>query len=523
MSTSEGDPNRRLLPAWRSLIDNSAIRETASLNAPKPHEFDERFLQEKLIEWENIKASADSVNLKAMAIGIAADIVSTALATNKIDAGTEPADFLLKSTTTATLHTKSIAKRLKGSFETNDSTTVTSSVEQLIDIQQDAKQRVRLLRKQSHESPRNAFLWTDLSLAYITLGHKEQAFKAMQNALSLLPNHRAVLRVASRMFVHIGEIDRAHALLRTNEQTIYDPWLIAAEISTAQLAGRNSKLITKAQQMIKSERYALRHLSELAGALATQNLFSGNLKYARQLFRTSLVDPTDSAIAQVGWAARRDSAIRIPKDTLATRNAAEGKTWHAMLEGKWREAVSHSLDWALSEPFSARPVIHASFVLVTLLSDFKTGEDILRFGLQANSGDQTLLNNLVVALAYQGELAKAQVVFGKIKAPFQNDYPAAVWEATHGMLLYRGGKIDEGRQLYEKAISEAKRDVKIMALLHMAREEIHARTDRAAQALERAKRAAEESQEKLHAALQSKIEQEAKQQKISSLELSDKR
>lgn len=517
MAISEGDTNRRLLPAWRSLTDHSSIRETGSLDAPRNFVFDERFLREKLSEWEGIKKSSHSTDAQKNAIGIAVDIVSTALAINKIETGIEAADFLLKNDTTATSHAKSIALQLKKGFESVDETTATSSISQLHNLHKDAKQRVKWLRGQLHESPRNAFLWTDLSLAYITLGLKEQAKKAMQNALFLFPEHRAILRVASRMFVHIGEIDRAHAILKNSENISYDPWLIAAEISTSQVAGRKSKLLTKGQALIKSERYAPRHLSELAGALATQNFYAGNLKHARQLFRESLEDPTDNAIAQVGWAARRDSAIIIPDNILEKRNPAEGKTWHAMIEGKWQDAINHSMDWAFLEPFSSRPVIQASFLLVTLLGEYDKGEEILRFGLQANPVDQTLINNLAVVLAYKGKLREAHEVFEKIKPPYIDGYLEAVWLATAGMLLYRSGELQNGRRLYEQAINKARGDVKSIALLHMAREEIHARSDQAPVVFDRAKNAIGQSKEKILDTLKKKIEQEAKWEQVTSL------
>src|SRR5271170_3663699 len=53
-------------------------------------------------------------------------------------------------------------------------------------------------------------------------------------------NNRHVLRSAARLFFQVRDFERAHDLIRRNESTLGDPWLMAAEVALSGFAERRS-------------------------------------------------------------------------------------------------------------------------------------------------------------------------------------------------------------------------------------------------------------------------------------------
>jgi Flp pilus assembly protein TadD len=75
------------------------------------------------------------------------------------------------------------------------------------------------LRQHVYRFPDDAFSWADLALGFMTIGKKDAARRAMTVALHLAPFNRHVLRCASRMYLHLGDPERAHDLLKENAAT----------------------------------------------------------------------------------------------------------------------------------------------------------------------------------------------------------------------------------------------------------------------------------------------------------------
>jgi hypothetical protein len=67
--------------------------------------------------------------------------------------------------------------------------------------------------------------------------------------------------------------------------------------------------------------------------------------------------------------------------------------------------------------------------------------------------------------------------------------------ATEGLLKFRTGNVEEGRRLYADAMAQARRNgnrrTEALAAVHLAREELLARTDHIAESLRAAARACE--------------------------------
>jgi hypothetical protein len=90
----------------------------------------------------------------------------------------------------------------------------------------------------------------------------------MTVALGLAPNHRAVLRAAARMLIHLGQTDEAHTLIRRHARTPTDPWLMATEISIAQVLGQTPVFAGKGRRFTRDHAHQPAYVTELAGAVA---------------------------------------------------------------------------------------------------------------------------------------------------------------------------------------------------------------------------------------------------------------
>jgi tetratricopeptide (TPR) repeat protein len=149
-------------------------------------------------------------------------------------------------------------------------------------------------------------------------------------------------------------------------------------------------------------------------------------------------------------------------------------------DGAWSTATQYCSQWVQDEPFSSRPAILGSYIGISLVADPSFSEACARVGLQADSGDQTLLNNLTVALAYQGKVEDADATFQKITGELSEHYPKYIHLATAGLLEFRRGNVVAGRALYEEAQQRAPREKRSRVLIYWTREELQAGTERAA-------------------------------------------
>jgi tetratricopeptide (TPR) repeat protein len=217
------------------------------------------------------------------------------------------------------------------------------------------------------------------------------------------------------------------------------------------------------------------HLSELAGALASTELWAGNSRRAGKLFTQSLIDPTENALAQGVWASRDVSIDQMGKVLQAQPNANEAQTLSTFWAGRWPDSVAFSEKWAQDEPFSTRPFLHGSFLASSALQNPGEGERIARLGLRVNPHDPGLLNNLAFSLVGQGKPTEAKEAIRDVPFEHAPQHSKICLLATKGLIEYRLGRPAEGRKLYQEAISRAAKlnliPLKARALLYLAREE----------------------------------------------------
>lgn len=480
MSSFFSDKNRRIIPRWR---ESRATIQSGEVDLPtskRPRSRPERkSLEEKLGEWE-----------RNQSVATAADVVAAAVTSGNILAAREPADFLLRSTSSATPAVKRVAQRVLGTDKQLQDTQAISSEPGISDAadKQDFRRTIHRLRGELQESPRNVLTWVDLARAYTILGQPMPAVRAMEIALRLTPNNRFVLRSATRLFIHIGEPDRAHQLLRNTDVVTRDPWLLAAEISAASLAERTSRLIRRGRNILTAGDLPATEFTELASSIGTMDLTAGDLRAARRLFGLSLQEPTENAVAQAEWASRHSNVVHVAVELAEARKAYEAQAWKGYLAGQWGDALVFCRQWLMEEPFSSWPAQMGSYLAVVGLDDFRAAETFVRQGLLANPGDPMLINNLVVALADQGRLDDAEKEFRKITRPDEPELGAAI-TATEGLLAFRRGSYEVGRSFYMAALDRLPKGSprRALAAHYLAREEVIAGTGGAPSALELAR------------------------------------
>lgn len=339
---------------------------------------------------------------------------------------------------------------------------------------------IRRIRQLLGQYPRNPMLYLDLARHQAVLGLRERAGKSVAVALSLAPQHRHVLRAASRFYVAQDRADIAHRLLLRNAATEHDPWLMAAEIAIAQEARRSPKLIKRGQAMIARRAHQPIHLSELAAAIGTVELGDGNKKSARQQFAIALLDPTENALAQVKWAEDRSNQIFTKNGNGVA--SMPGAHEAAFIKAYYHQhdivaATQHAQLWCQDEPFAATPVTLHSYLL-SMLDDYEGVIASCDLGLRANPENKCLQFNRLCAeislgTPFIGELGDVQarvVQYARdmISEAHKPDANVPHIFANLGLLLYRSGIYEEGRSAYEQAVMRAMKKGEIFAASNAA-------------------------------------------------------
>lgn len=442
MSELRLDKNRRVIPRWRSFDATLRAGELACANPlaePRPIRLEE--VESHRREWmENPSAS------------FAADFVSSAVALGVGHEARDAARFLMSVGDLVPSPAIALARRV---LEIENAAPERLEVPpKLEDEQTAARRQIHEVRQRIHDEPRNAFLRVEVARQYAILGLSERASRSLEIALRLAPTNRFVLRSACRFYVHLGATRRAHDLIRKNERTPYDPWLIAAEIAAAGAADRSPRTVKSARAMLDADRFAPLHLSEVASAVGTLQLEGGNSRSGRKSIARSLISPTENAVAQAAWAARYFDAVEVDGSIL--RSSQEAKAWESRRVSNWRRALLGAEGWLADEPFSTQPAVFGSYIAGVAVGDYAASERFARYGLLANPADPTLKNNLAFALAQQGNAQEAASVLGSVHADVLSVPVRVAFLATAGLIEFRLGRVDSGRLMYTRALDAAR-------------------------------------------------------------------
>lgn len=344
------------------------------------------------------------------------------------------------------------------------------------------------LRARLRVNPRDTLGRVDLAREFTIQGKLAAAEREMSIALQLAPHSRFVLRSASRFFAHCGEHERAMRLLLRTARTQDDPWLMATLISVESILDE-SKSASRGLRMLKEGRHSHQDISELACSLSHLEMQRGLYKSSRRLLNMGLVSPNDNAVAQALWVADHTGfEIHTQEKWLRGKFASEARYYQRCDATDFRSAILEAMEWGQDEPFSARPLIGASY-LSGLLGDYQQAVVYARDGLRREPRDGVLRNNLAYALMSLGEIEAGSIELSKAVreevAASESGRPGPHCTANVAMLCFRTGDFERGERLYRLAAKyyESTRlggaEPAASAMAHMAREAMLAGAPRA--------------------------------------------
>lgn len=316
---------------------------------------------------------------------------------------------------------------------------------------------IRSVRRHVHEYPDDALSWVDLALGYVSKGEKDKAQRAMAVALQQAPHDRHVLRSAARMYLHFDDPEHAHDVLKRNDATKFDPWLVAGEIALSSAAARKPQFLKVGIGMVENGGFQPFHISELASAIGTVHLRDGNRR-ARKLFRTSLANPTGNSLAQAEWAnPHLGGEIVTSKQIDHVLDSGEARALHAYWQGDFDGLVQICEQWMMEEPFASKPYAVGSSVAITK-GDLELGYRLAKRGLELEPESLLFRNHLAYALIEKGEYPRAAQILRQALIKKQSDNTEAEYlAATASMLAMRLGDVQKGIDGYKKVIATFKR------------------------------------------------------------------
>jgi tetratricopeptide (TPR) repeat protein len=453
------EEKRNVIPRWRSFGDTLLLGELSSLPGDGPKHVDHDFLLEKRRAWE--------INRTAWH---AADLLGCGVSLGREPEIKDAAQFLIRDGT-APFPVRRIAERvLSGAGKAVPALIVPSEDEQ------ETRFSIREKRRVLSIDPRNALAWVDLARNYTVLGLTDRAERAMSVALGLNRSNRFILRSAARFYIHRGEADRAHELIRKAPSGRHDPWLLAAEIAVASATGTSSRFAIDGRKVLDAGSFHPIETTELASALGTLEHSYGKHRNAKKLFREALTSPNDNSLAQVQWASKRIAGLAVRVDDYHVPFTFEAKALQSFRDGSWMAALDSGRAWLADQPFSSTSAGLSSYIASSIFEDYKLSVRLLEVGLLSNPRDPLLLNNLAFSLASLGDIEGAQRAINKIDVETLDTLESITVRATQGLILYRRGQHAEGRRKYLEAIEIARQNSRqetaVEAMIFLAREEL---------------------------------------------------
>jgi tetratricopeptide (TPR) repeat protein len=466
--------DRHVIPRWRDFPTTLALGELENAKDPEPIASEDRDAIARRVQEFQVDGD----------IWHAADLLSSASVVGDLQSADLARRFILSNQSGAPKALVAFASKAPG----NGSQVAISPRDE------DASQKlVKNIRARLRNEPRNAILWVELSRLYILLGDTRRALRNMATAADLAPDSRFVVRSAARLFLHQHDATTALKIVRRAAGAKRDPWLLAAEIATASASQSAALFARLGMNRNEDDGISLFARTELSSALATLEMENGKTRKARQLFRKSLEGPNENSVAQVEWANRQIGGLEIDRRLLSVPKPFEASANLNLVAGEWSFAIANGMEWLRDQPFSKHPALFTSYV-ASLTEDYEKAIRILKKSLYLNPDEPLLINNLAFALGSTNRIVEAE---GLLRGVLRNvvmaqskGLSAITLAATEGLLHFRKGLPERGREFYELAISRALAQgnlkYRAMASLYLAREELIASNPAAETAVNRA-------------------------------------
>lgn len=465
--------DRHIIPNWRSFENTSKLGE---LNGSKSINLDSSFkpdISDLIDSWNEFNC-----------IGIAGDILGVALVCNQENDKTvrDVSEFVLQNKTIASKAIIDVANKIltpkKDKIELSLDITKPKIFNDKTDLFE-IYSKINIYKKKLIHSPYNPIYWIELARYYSILGQDIKAERAIKNGLFLAPENRFVLRSVARFFVHIGDLEMAHDIIRKSKLTKFDPWLLATEISIATLRDRNSIFTKSGIQIVESNNFHPFNISELASSVASVELKNDSINKSRKLFEKSLIHPNDNSLAQAEWASQEEkNLIRINLNEFQMVNSFEAFARENAEQENWQNSIDFSREWFFDQPFSKMAVLFGNEIASRKLKDYNQAGEIAKLGLISHPNDAHLLNNIIYSLCLQNKLEEADKYLKDVRKDdfTSNTFSAICLTATKGLLYFRKGYHDLGRKFYFESMTMAKAEnnsyLNSLAFINYVREEI---------------------------------------------------
>ncbi|RBP53533.1 tetratricopeptide repeat protein [Arenicella xantha] len=449
--------SRRVIPRWRLASDNDALRYSEGNKNFTPLVLNSD-LEKSYVKWSSTKSPDSAIEL---AIAFEAFGDWSSISREKIQS-----EFIQYGGC-------DIALKL---MERAEATQAIQSNYMLPSSRDGIGAQLRLARNATRSQPLSSFAWLALARSYTILGlhSSKKCEQAIKIACQLSPSSRYVARVAVRYFIHRELPDRAIDVLAKSGRALSDPWLASALIASREIAQTPQKSVNRLLRLSNDPTWTTFSRSELLTGLASLEAGHGSDRTAKKLFNVAITDPTENALAQAQWFSNFHQNLVIPQETIDNTRAFEAMETRAFKNGNWGKVLESSRAWQAVEPFSKRPALNGSMVALSVLNDPNAALELMKPAYIANPTDQTVANNYAVSLVCSGQLMEASKI---IKTAVENGKDTEIHSlmATTGLLLFRAGDTENGREFYTNARIALRKDKnrrnEFICGLYWAREE----------------------------------------------------
>lgn len=313
--------------------------------------------------------------------------------------------------------------------------------------------QIACLKQRLIAAPRDAVSACELARLYTVNGQSKKAAYWLKRAVSLTPDDRYVLRSAAQFYTHIGAPEEGLELIWRSDAVRYDPWVQAAEVAVADSADRTPKWALRKADLLSPQSAISR--SELATGLASFHEKAGaKRRFVRQLLSKGLEKPTENALAQAIWIRAEKGITFEDRRLLQTSDlASEANARQAMEQERYYEALSYFREWIEDEPYSVPALQMAGMCASTFLGEHRVGVDFYQAALRLAPTAPMILNGLLVARAYLGDMDEAQNLYVRLEG-YRNEPALEPYvHAAKGLIAFRQGALVAGREAYQEAIT----------------------------------------------------------------------
>ena len=427
---------RRVVPRWRPSWVTATNAEARSTSAPRKQ-------TEGSKSREDLEVSHKIQEFQVLqSVPVAAELMFLASATGNEVAARQAAELILANQ--ERIGAKQLVKSAKQVLNAD-------GPNQQESFSQDFVRHARTLLGIDY---RNPVLLIDTARELTVRRHERTALRYVRAAVAMAPNSRFVIRAATRYYLHIGEHEVAHELLRESPLLASDPWIQASEVAVATVRGKTSNLVRQTVRKLCDAKQVGAEMTELASAAGTVELLSGSNKKAKILFKHALSNPNDNSLAQAEWAAAKLNLV-VGDQALMTPMSYEANSHNAYRRLQNAEAIDHAVKWAKDEPFASRPM-DAQCYLLSLEGRYSEALEAAKIAHDLDGDEAGPTLNLLFAQIQAGDLDESMESFLRLSKHPDIKSHATHYYANGGALAYALGYFEQARELYKRAIRTAR-------------------------------------------------------------------